>query len=220
MKGTFGICQGVLKNGDNRPRTNGESWKNIFVFLMNICHVLFDIKAGINLPGLYALFNWRSRSRGYVSLYLGFLKIYLIFYKYLFFYDIKIKCLKIFFICVFITHHRWYIPTSTRREWYRSGKDYTHTIATRSSWRSCPILIHTPTLASRADWLNKKSVLQGCSLCLLWVISQKEEIARGHNRPCPQKHRPLWPTGDIWLCMTCLLVAQYGPQHWDILQLM
>ena len=51
----FGICQGVLKNRDDRPRTNGESWRNIFVFLVNICHVLFDIKVGINLPLLICI---------------------------------------------------------------------------------------------------------------------------------------------------------------------
>ena len=102
MKGTFSICQGVLKNRDDRPRTNGESWRNISVFLMNICHVLFDINVEINLPVSYPLSNWRSWSRGYVWFYLGFLEFYLIFYMHLFFYDIKIKCLKnIFHMCFY-----------------------------------------------------------------------------------------------------------------------
>ena len=97
------MCQGVLENRDDGPRANRESWRNISVFLVNVYHVLFDTNAGINLPGLYALSDWRSWSRRYVWFYLGFLRFYLMFYKHLFFCDIKIKYLKIFFICVFIT---------------------------------------------------------------------------------------------------------------------
>ena len=44
----------------------GRVGRIFFVFLMNIYHVLFDMKAGISLPGLYALSDWRSQSRGYV----------------------------------------------------------------------------------------------------------------------------------------------------------
>ena len=72
---------------------------------MNICHVLFDMKAGMCFPGLYALSDWRSWSREYVCFYLGFLGFYLIFYE-LYSFVIKIKCSKIFpFILyvVFIT---------------------------------------------------------------------------------------------------------------------
>ena len=70
---------------------------------MNICHVLFDMKAGMCFPGLYALSDRRSWSRGYVCFYLGFLGFYLIFYE-LYSFVIKIKCSKnipFYFICGF-----------------------------------------------------------------------------------------------------------------------
>ena len=37
-----------------------------FSTLMSKYHVLFDMKAGMSFPGLYALLDWRSWSRGYV----------------------------------------------------------------------------------------------------------------------------------------------------------
>ena len=55
---------------------------------MNICHVLFDMKAGMCFPGLYAFSDWRSWSRECGCFYLGFLGFYLIFYE---FYSFVIK---------------------------------------------------------------------------------------------------------------------------------
>ena len=71
---------------------------------MSVCHVLFDMKAGMSFPGLYAFSDWRSWSRGYVWFYLGFVGFYLIFYE-LYSFVIKIKCSKkifsLFLICGF-----------------------------------------------------------------------------------------------------------------------
>ena len=59
-----------MPRGNHRIETTGLGAigriRRIFCVLMSVYHVLFDMKAGMSFPGLYAFSDWRSWSRGYV----------------------------------------------------------------------------------------------------------------------------------------------------------